>query len=109
MVKPKLNSRAKWMIIGLIFIFQAFISFQITSGYTIGEFIKYVCSAGILICSIVVLITFWLAIVKKAGWKEFVVYLIALLIALSVLGYAILSRFRPKPTPLHPQSNYKAK
>jgi energy-coupling factor transporter transmembrane protein EcfT len=105
MVKSKLNSRAKWMIIGLILIFQTFVSFQIASGFTIGEFIKYCCLAGIYICSIIVLITFWLAIVKKAAWKEFVLYLISLLIALSALGYAIVRGQRPTHVELQPPSN----
>jgi hypothetical protein len=96
------------MITGLIFIFQIFVSVHITSEYRIVDFFKCICLAGIWLCSIVVLITFWLAIVKKAAWKEFVLYLIALLIALSALGYAILLRFRPKPMELQPTSTYQA-
>jgi hypothetical protein len=100
-----LKIRRNWIIVGLILTLQILGLAQLPLGYKLAPIVQFVCFLGMLICIGVILTTFWLAIVKKAAWKEVVLYLIAFFIALSALGYAIAVSLRPTPVELQPPSN----
>lgn len=86
--------RFRIFFIGLVLILQTFITLQTIKAFKIYEFVKLLGIVGYWLCCVVGALTLVLAILKKAKWREFLIYLFIISIISFTILYIVASNLR---------------